>query len=404
MRFVPLACCIVLAVVVARPASGQKDKKEPSRPHVPIGVDTNDAQVYYDLGLAQLERDPKKAADAFFWAARLNPTGADAYYARRIALLLSDPRRLQRYWYGDRGTVQSDEIKRIDSLQLQALTINPFLSQRLDARLLKAIIDQIANDEERRTGASANEISYYLETWLMRAPVSMRAWRAYGNGDFREALSLYAEAIKSAKRKASLRTDRGRIFFQLDQADSALAELTLAVEEMRKSDKKDLVFLYESKALTEHSIGMIHHRLGNMDAAKEAFGRALQEDLSYSPAHVQLGFLALETKDTTTALSELDLAVQIRGDDPGLRYIYGFVLAMASKHAESEEHLRKAIALDPVYALPHYVLGQVLEVQGKRVEAATEYRAFLAMASRQDPRRAEATDALKALTAAGSGS
>jgi tetratricopeptide (TPR) repeat protein len=393
-------------VLAARPVGAQKDKdkKEPPRPHFPVGVDTNDAQVYYDFGLAQLEREPKKAADAFFWAARLNPTGADAYYARRIALLLSDQRRLLRYWNGDRGTVQSDEIKRIDSLQLHALTINPFLSQRLDARLLNAIIQQIADEEERRGGVSANEMRYYLETWILRAPAATRAWRAYGNGEFSQALSLYAEAIKSARRKASLRADRGRIFFQLNQPDSALTELTLAVEEMRKSDKNDLVFLYESKALMEHSIGMIHHRLGNMDAAKEAYGRALQEDLSYSPAHVQLAFLALETKDTTTALSELDLATQIRGDDPGLRYIYGFVLAMASKHKESEEHLRQAVALDPVYALPHYVLGQVLEAQGKQVEAANEYRAFLAMASRQDPRRAEATEALKALTPAGSGS
>jgi hypothetical protein len=160
MRVWSFACCIAVAVLAVRPVAAQKDKdkKEPPRPHLPIGVDTNDAQVYYDLGIAQLEREPKKAADAFFWAARLNPTGADAYYARRIALLLSDQRRLLRYWNGDRGTVQSDEIKRIDSLQLYALTINPFLSQRLDGRLLNAIIQQIADEEERRGGASANEM------------------------------------------------------------------------------------------------------------------------------------------------------------------------------------------------------------------------------------------------------
>jgi tetratricopeptide (TPR) repeat protein len=158
------------------------------------------------------------------------------------------------------------------------------------------------------------------------------------------------------------------------------------------------VYLYESKALMEHSIGMIHHRIGNLDAAKEAFGRALQEDLSYSPAHVQLGFLALESKDTVTALAELDLATQIRDDDPGLRYIYGYMLAIARKNAEAQEQLRKAIALDPVFALPHYVLAQVLEAQGSRPEAVTEYQQFLAMASRQDPRREEAEEALKVLT------
>src|SRR5207237_8276038 len=111
------------------------------------------------------------------------------------------------------------------------------------------------------------------------------------------------------------------------QPDSALSELTQAVDELRKTDKKDLVYVYESKALVEHSIGLVQQRLGDKAAAKEAFGRALQEDLSYFPAHVQLGYIALEAKDTTTALSEMDLAVQIRADDAPLRSLYGYTLA-----------------------------------------------------------------------------
>ena len=63
--------------------------------------------------------------------------------------------------------------------------------------------------------------------------------------------------------------------------------------------------MYESKALLEHSIGLVQQRLGNKSAAKEAFGRALQEDLSYFPAHVQLAYLALDGKDTTTLESQL---------------------------------------------------------------------------------------------------
>src|SRR5262249_241168 len=151
--------------------------------------------------------------------------------------------------------------------------------------------------------------------------------------------------------------------------DTALAELTKAVEEMRKEDKKDIVYVYESKALVEHSIGLIYQRLGKPAAAKEAFSRALEEDLSYFPAHVQLGFMALEAKDTTTALNEMDLAVQIRDIDPTLHYSYGYALAVAGKVTEAEVQLRKAIELDPYFAPPFYVLGQVLDSQGKFVEA-----------------------------------
>src|SRR5206468_1033347 len=124
-----------------------------------------------------------------------------------------------------------------------------------------------------------------------------------------------------------LRAERGRLLVQIGEADSALTELTQALDELRRADKKDLVYVYDSKALLEHSIGLVQQRLGNGAAAKEAFGRALTEDLSYFPAHMQLAYLGLGTKDTATALSEMDLAVQIRPGDPTLRFTYGYALA-----------------------------------------------------------------------------
>src|SRR5204863_7794917 len=114
---------------------------EPRRPRLPAGVDTNNARAYYDYGLAKLDRDPEDAADAFYWAIRINPTLADPYYARRSALLLSDKIRFQKYMEEDRRTLQSDEIKRIDSLYLVALTINPFVYRGLDARLFRTYLD-----------------------------------------------------------------------------------------------------------------------------------------------------------------------------------------------------------------------------------------------------------------------
>ena len=142
-------------------------------------------------------------------------------------------------------------------------------------------------------------------------------------------------------------------------------------------------------------------RLGHVDAAREAFGRALQEDLSYYPAHLQLAFMALEGKDTTTALSEMDLAMQLRGDDPGARYLYGFTLANSGKTADAETQLRKALELDPVFAAPHFVLAQVLEHAKRPTDALGEYRAFLARSGKGDPRRAEAEARVTALGSAG---
>ncbi len=392
-----LATALVLSLAVAAPAAAQKGGKVPTRPALDAAADTNDATSYYDYGLSQLDRQPARAADAFYWATRLNPASADAFYARRVALLLSRRNTLVRYWTGDRRTVRSREVQQADSLYLRALTINPFFYQKLDGQFFRAVIRQIAQEAAGPRGNPA-ALEYAIDVYLQDAPAATRAWRAYSSGQFDDALRLYGTAIRSARRKAPLRVDRGRLFFQLDRPDSALVEFELALEEMRKSDAKDLVFVYESKALLEHSVGMIHHRLGRTDAAREAFGRALQEDLSYAPAHVQLGFIALESRDTTTAVSEFDLAVQIAAEDPVLRYQYGYTLHELGRAKEAEEQLRKAIELEPEFATPYFTLALALAAQGRDAEAGAELRTFLARAPRSDLRREEATRHLDRLS------
>ena len=393
-RFAPLALLLVVALVGAH---AQKVEATPKRPKLWANADTNEAQAYYDHGFAQLKDNPSLAADAFYWAYRLNPTRADAFYARRVALLLSNPDRLAKYWRGERNTLRSDDIKRIDSLYLQALTLNPFFYEGLERRLQDEVIAYAAKRDGAAYGVSSGEIEYAINRYLANADAGEKAFRAYADGRFDEALSLYASAAKSGRNKYYFRMMRGRLFFQLGNADSALTELTLAVEEMRKKDAKDLIYVYQSKALLEQAIGMAHYRRGELDKAREALGRALQEDLSYSSAHTQLGYLALEAKDTTTAIAEFDLAAQLRSDDAGLRYQYGYILLETGKLAEAEEQLRKAAELNPVYALPRYGLGRLHEKQGKNAEAAAQYQAFLSLASRQDPRRAEIEQRVRTL-------
>src|SRR5438046_3382931 len=203
-------------------AGAQKPRKDPPRPALIAGADTNDARAYYAHGLSKIERDPEEAGDAFYWAMRINPTFADAFYARRCALLLTDKIRFQKYVEDDRGTLRSDEIKRIDSLYYVALTINPFIYRGLDVRLFRKSLNDFADDFAMQNNVS---VQYEINRWLMDAPVAFKAWRAYGEGRFTDALKFYADAIKDGRFKAELRADRGRLFFQTGQADSALTEL-----------------------------------------------------------------------------------------------------------------------------------------------------------------------------------
>ena len=405
MKIAKLSALIGIFFVVA-PAVSRSQQGLLPRPDIGANADTNDATGYYDFGLSQVAKNPRKAADAFFWASRLNPTWAEPYYARRVAMHLQDNRRLIRYLRGDKGTIKSKDVQRIDSLYFYALTLNPFVYQKLDMFMLDAWIKDIADEASRSGEFSSGEAQYWLDNYLTHERPDLLAWRLYTEGRFEDAIRSYATAISKETNsvdRAMLRSDRARIFFQLNKPQSALPDLSAALDALRKADKKDLVYVYQSKALLEQSIGMTQLRLGNTSAAREAFGRALQEDLSYFPGHVQLAMLALDAKDPATAASEMDLAVQIRPDDPGLRYLYGFTLGMTGKPKDAEVQLRKAIELDPYYAAAHEVLAEALEAQQRPKDALEEYRRFLSLAAKTDARRADVEQRVKELASSGGG-
>jgi tetratricopeptide (TPR) repeat protein len=392
-----LILALLTGLAVLHPAFAQDHGAQPDRPSLPNGADRNDPWSYYRMGLASVQKDPDKAADAFYWAARLNPVWAEPFYGRRVALLLSNPRRLMRYFSGDKGEIRSKEALAIDSLYRHALTLNPFLGPQMDHMFIDAMIQEISS---RASGSGrSSELAWEIEKAMSNGPPEWRASVAYGQGRYFEALALYGQALQHARLKAGILAERGRLFYQVGLHDSSLVSLTQALAEMRKADKNDLVFLYQSKALMEERIGMIEHVKGDKTAAREAFGRALQEDLSYYPAHVQLAYLALEGGDTATVMNEMDLAVQIKPEDAGIRYQYGYALGSLNKLKEAETQLKKAIELDPDFAAPHFVLADVFQAQTRKAEALKEFKSFLSLASQRDPRRDEATELAAILSA-----
>jgi len=394
-----LAAALALAsLACVSPLAAQKKAAAPKRPKLQFTTDTNDAAAYYRLGEQMLDRDPRLAADAFYWAVRLNPHSADAFYGLRTALHLSNPWRFKRYMEDDRKVIESADVRQIDSLLVRALMLNPFLYRKFDQLMFRSYIHHVVNSSSPGNDRPmATELDYQITLYLQRSGPETRAWMAYSEGRYGDALRGYADAMKTTKRKAWLRTERGRIFFLVGNADSALAELGLAVEELRKKDTKELVRLYDSKAVLEHSIAKIHAARDDVAAARQAYGRALEEDMAFYPAHFELATLALQTGDTATALSEMELAVQINGDEPVMRLVYGYVLFASKRYADAEAQLTKAIAAEPHYPNLYHFLGQVYEMQKKREAAVAQYEAFLARASLGHPLRDEATIRLAAL-------
>jgi tetratricopeptide (TPR) repeat protein len=379
-----------LMAVAGVTSSAQRLGPAAKRPRLQEASDTNDARAYYALGTQQFDRNPEEAAAAFYWAARINPAWADPLYARRAALLMSDKRLLRQVMQGNRRTLESEEMRRIDSLQFRALMLNPFLYRKLDRPLFLAYIRNAATGGSR--GDQTPELEFAINSYLQQAGDEMRGWLAYSDGDFASALTYYSRAKERARDRTSVQLDIARILGMQGRADDAVLEFGSVLDEMRKKDQKDLVLFYNSKALVEYSIAVLREGAANTSAAREAYGRALQEDLAYYPAHMRLGLLSLGTRDTTTAMSELALASQLAPDEPHIRYVHGYVLAACGHFADGLVELQKAIELEPFYALPYLRLGQVYEQLAKAKEALGAYEQFLAHASLVDPQRGAATE------------
>jgi len=385
---------VVVALSLVLPAAAlAQSNAVPKRPRLDpdIGADTNDARLYHLHGLAKLSKFPQEAADAFYWASRLDPAWADPLYARRVAVLVHNRWLRSGYLNDEARVLESAEMKQLDSLQLQAISLNPFLAPKLDIELFRA---SVAGDW---TGAERLQIESALDDWLRQAGPFTRAWAYFSQGNYPEAIKSYRTALGSAKNPARVRASLARAYFLSGDRTRALEEMRLAVRELRDDDKDRLVRVYESKAIYEHAIGLVHEVSGAIDSARAAYGRALQEDLAYWPAHRQLGMLLLSAGDTAGAVAELGQAVQLKGDDAGLRYAYGYVLTAANKLDEAVAEFKKAIELAPDYAAPYAFVGRIYDAAGFAPQAMDYYEAFVVRAPKRDPQLARTMHRLTVL-------
>lgn len=381
---------LTLALAALLAAGGAHAQTAPRRPALPAQSDTNDASAYYRLGMDRLSANPREAADAFWWASRLDPHWADPLYARRAALLMSNRSLLLGYY----SAVESAwrQAMPADSLVARALEMDPFLQRNLEGELARAYMDaaieRATRGGETRDQLTSVERAELTKNILGQMDAGTRAWLAAADGDLDHALEFYALAIRQARYKSELYADQARVLAQRGDLAGAVASLDSAVATRSREQSRRLVFLYQSKAQYQQTLGALHERMGHADLARTAYGAALQEDLSFAWAHAHMASLSLAAGDTAGAVSELALAVQIRPDDPALRVDAATVLALAGHVQDAVKHLEKAVELDPYYADPYVMLGRLNDASGITPEALRYYDAYLAHAALLHPQHA----------------
>ncbi len=110
------------------------------------------------------------------------------------------------------------------------------------------------------------------------------------------------------------------------------------------------------------------------EEARRAYHQALELDPTLADAHVNLGRLYHEAKESTKAEAHYRAAIQHAPRDPIPHFNLGVLLDDLGRSDEAIHAYRQAIAHDPDFADAHYNLGLLFEALGKRSEAITHLR------------------------------
>lgn len=367
IRFLTL---LLLSGAGATPGAAQLGfDKPPDRPRLAADRDTNSAVEYYYFGNSELARDPYKAAAAYYWASRLDPSWAAPVYGQYAALLLNLlPGDLTLYLTRRERALRDPKMRRIDSLGYLAVLKNPLVDRRLDGVILTTWVYRMTGGQ-----AELRDLGKYDRQFT--------AWAAYARGDFPMAVSVYAEVIKKHPRDADLLFSRALAFVGLAQIDSARASIRAALALERVAEEES-PYGWVSHAFAEYSIGHLFNLEQQPDSARAAYERALLDDVSFHPAHMQLARARLIAHDTAGALAEYGHAAALAPNDAEYLYEFGTLLAGAGHADSATTVLLQAVAADPYYPSPHFPLGLLYQQSGFAREAADHFEAFLRLAPR----------------------
>lgn len=352
---------VVLAVAAASyAASAAAQQPEPPRPELSRNADTRDWEAYFDEGTRLFETAPTRAAAAFYWAARLEPSRAEPLFAQWAAFYAQDWGNWLAYVEEQEHILRRPTLVANEALRERAFYRNPFVHRAFEAALWSRLGRRLRWD-----GAT-------------------RAFMNYGQADFRQAAEGFGRTVRAnPEQNAHFRYWRALAFVGGQQLDSAVVEVTELLATLRAQDQATISRYYQSKALLEYALGRLHEAAGHPDQAREAYGRALVEDLTMYPARAALARMALRQRNAAEAAEHMAQVVEIAPDDAVMHYEHGNALVAAGRTDDAIAAFQAASRLEPHWADPYVRLGMALERSGQRDQAVSALRAYLERAPRR---------------------
>jgi tetratricopeptide (TPR) repeat protein len=395
-----LKLLLLLSGVLALPIQAQRT---PRRPRLSGDADTNDAVSYFQLGAERLERNPGSAADAFWWAARLDPLSAQVWYGQYQAQLARDPSRYVRYVLREQRALQVPEVLAIDSLRLRAIALDPFFRRGLEEPLLKSYARESTPRDQfmgRGDAISDPEQVAQMERYFRETDPYLAGVFSYTHGELRDAVRYWGNALASHEHDW-MWAERGQAFVEMRQMDSARANFTHAIDRARSGTGDEIHHVWETPAAYQVALGRVLEDTRNWAAARDAYQNATAANTAYYPAWLRLGILGLRTGDSAGAVEALKRALELQHDDYFAHVTLGAALGNRGDRDSSLAHLRRATAIEPWASGGWLLLGRALDAANDSTQAVASYQKYLALAPRNDPARLVAVRRIEVLQPTG---
>ncbi|MBE7702595.1 MAG: tetratricopeptide repeat protein [Cyanobacteria bacterium SIG28] len=245
---------------------------------------------------------------------------------------------------------------------------------------------------------------YKMAIWLDSFNIAAyrHLCRAYEEqGDYNQAIEVYNKLIAMAPNLPDLYSNLANIYYIKGEFDLAIANYQTAITlnpnrswtsviaqtmgfvyQENKSDPDAAISAYQTAyVLTPEDID-IYVNLGSAFYDKEDYQNALtvyRQALELQPhnpkIHCNLGFLYWGKSDTEEAIKSYELAIKYNKNyDIAYNNLGVIYLDDLGRVNKALELFKKAVEVNPSYALAHFNLARATSIVGDKVEAAKLYQ------------------------------
>jgi cellulose synthase operon protein C len=189
-------------------------------------------------------------------------------------------------------------------------------------------------------------------------------------------IGRHEEARAATKRAIQLNPSlsRAQANLSLDRYNTArYNELVPARQERRSSALE----LSTDGHLAHYNLGLAFRQKGYYAEALKEYNLALERNEDENLVRQAMAEVHLLKKDATAAIELYDQIVLAQQDSPKIWCERGVALHQQGQHAAAAESYRRALALDPAYAIAHNNLGVALYHAGEAEAAIDSFRAAL---------------------------